>query len=167
MVRQLDANLAHYAEKIQSDLGIAVADLPGGGAAGGLGAAMFAFLGAELRAGSAIVMNAVGLADVVADADLVITGEGRMDSQTIHGKTPIGVAEVAQRFGKPVIAIAGCLSADAGAVHDHGIEAVFSVLSRSCTVEEALAEGADNLRITARNVAAVLRLGQSIAGAAS
>jgi glycerate 2-kinase len=163
MVRQLDANLAHYAATIQTDLGIAVADLPGGGAAGGLGAAMFAFLGAELRPGSAIVMNAVGLAEVIADADLVITGEGRIDSQTIHGKTPIGVAEVAKRHGKPVIAIAGCLSADAGVVHGHGIDAVFSVLSRPGSVEQALAEAADNVRIAARNIAAVLRLGQSIA----
>jgi glycerate 2-kinase len=158
MVRLLDANLTHYAKQIQADLGIVVAELPGGGAAGGLGAAMFAFLGAELRPGVEIVTNAVGLDDIVADADLVITGEGRIDSQTIHGKTPIGVARVAKRHGKPVVGIAGCLSPDVGVVHAHGIDAVFSVLYQSCTVEEALAQASDNVRLASRNIAAVIGL---------
>jgi glycerate 2-kinase len=159
MVRQLDANLAHYARLIERDLGISVAELPGGGAAGGLGAAMFAFLGADLRPGIDIVTTAVGLDSVVADADLVITGEGRIDSQPIHGKTPIGVAQVAKRHGKPVVGTAGGLSADVGVVHAHGLDAVFSVLYRACTVEEAFAEAADNVRLASRNVAAVFRLG--------
>jgi glycerate kinase len=160
-VRLLDANLTHYARRIQADLGIVVAELPGGGAAGGLGAAMFAFLGAELRPGVEIVTNAVGLDDIVADADLVITGEGRIDSQTIHGKTPIGVARVAKRHGKPVVGIAGCLSPDVGVVHAHGIDAVFSVLYQSCTVEEALAQASDNVRLASRNIAAVIGLSVS------
>ncbi|HTH16579.1 MAG TPA: glycerate kinase [Magnetospirillum sp.] len=164
MVRQLDDNLAHYAKIIQRDLGVAVATLPGAGAAGGLGAAMCAFLGADLRPGVEIVTNAVGLEQLVVDASLVITGEGRIDSQTIHGKTPIGVARVAKRHGKPVVAIAGCLTRDAGVVHAHGIDAVFSVLYRSCTVEEALAEAADNVRQAARNIAAAIRIGAAIGG---
>ena len=106
-----------------------------------------------------IVTTAVGLEAMVADADLMITGEGRIDGQTIHGKTPIGVASVARRRGKPVIAIAGCLGADADAVYGYGIDAVFSVLSRSCSLSEAFAEAGDNLRVTARNVAATLRVG--------
>ncbi|OEZ63612.1 glycerate kinase [Duganella sp. HH105] len=159
MVDQLDANLRHYADVIERELGQQVADVPGAGAGGGIGAAMLVFLGGSLRPGSEIVTAAVGLDAAVADADLVITGEGRIDSQTIHGKTPVGVARVAQRHGKPVIAIAGCLAPGAAVVHGHGIAAVFSAVSRPCTVEQALAEAAQNVRSAARNVAAVLSLG--------
>ncbi|ELX08949.1 glycerate kinase 2 [Janthinobacterium sp. HH01] len=159
MVEQLDANLRHYADVIERELGQQVADVPGAGAGGGIGAAMLVFLGGSLRPGSEIVTAAVGLAAAVADADLVITGEGRIDSQTIHGKTPVGVARVAQRHGKPVIAIAGCLAPGAAVVHGHGIAAVFGAVSRPCTVEQALAEAAQNVRSAARNVAAVLSLG--------
>nr|WP_315393806.1 glycerate kinase [uncultured Duganella sp.] len=159
MVEQLDAALRHYADVIARDLHRQVADVPGAGAGGGIGAAMLVFLGGRLRPGSEIVTAAVGLDAAVADADLVITGEGRVDGQTIHGKTPVGVARVAQRHGKPVIAIAGCLGSCAAAVHEHGIDAVFGAVSRPCTVEQALAEAALNVRVSARNIAAVLRLG--------
>lgn len=164
MVEELDANLARFAALVRETLGVEVGLAPGAGAAGGLGAALLGFLGADLRPGVDIVTQAVGLAEAVRDADLVITGEGRIDGQTAHGKTPIGVARVAKRFGKPVIGIAGCLTDEAGVVHAHGIEAIFSVLSRSCTVPEALAEGEKNLRLSARNVAAVLALGQRLPG---
>ncbi len=123
---------------------------------------MLVFLGGQLRPGSEIVAAAVGLDAAVADADLVITGEGRIDGQTIHGKTPVGVARVAQRHGKPVIAIAGALAEGAAAVHDHGIAAVFGAVSRPCTVEEALAAAAANVRRAARNIAATLRLGAGL-----
>ncbi len=165
MVRRLDAGLAHYARQIERDLGLSVADLRGGGAAGGLAAAAYAFLGAKLRPGVEIVATAVGLEGVVADADLVITGEGRIDSQTVHGKTPIGVARIAKRHGKPVIGIAGCLTADVGVVHAHGIDAVFSVIYRPCTVAEAFAEAADNVRLTSRNIAAAIKLGRGLSPA--
>lgn len=158
MVAELDAALATYAAIIERDLGVAVADRPGAGAAGGLGAGFAGVLGATLKPGVEIVLEAVGLDALVADADLVVTGEGRIDFQTVHGKTPIGVARVAKRHGKPVIALAGGLGKDVEAVHDHGIDAVYSVLNRICTLEEALAEGAANLRLTARNVAATLKL---------
>ena len=101
------------------------------------------------------------LADQVADADLVITGEGRIDSQTIHGKVPVGVAKVAKRFNKPVIGIAGSLTADVGVVHDHGIDAVFSVIYTICTLEDALENAGENVRMAARNIAAVLKVGQA------
>lgn len=104
--------------------------------------------------------DALHLAELVADADLVITGEGRIDSQTIHGKVPVGVAKVAQRYNVPVIAIAGSLTADVGIVHRHGLDAVFSVIYSVCTLEEALENAADNVRMTARNVAAVLNMGR-------
>ncbi|AZQ12214.1 glycerate kinase [Shewanella khirikhana] len=158
MVATLDANLTRYADCIESTLGKSVKDIPGAGAAGGMGAALVGLLGAELKPGIQIVIEALKLADAVADADLVITGEGRIDSQTIHGKTPIGVARCAKQFGKPVIGIAGCLTDDCGVVHDHGIDAVFAVVNRAMALPEALATARTNLEVTARNVAALYRL---------
>ena len=159
MVQALDANLARLARIVGRDLGVAVDTVPGAGAAGGMGAAMLAFFGATLKPGIEIVTAAVDLDTHVRDADLVITGEGRIDFQTVHGKTPIGVARVAKRHGKPVIGIAGSLGAEVGVVHAHGIDAVFSVLSKPCTLDEALRDAAANVELTARNVAAVLRIG--------
>jgi glycerate kinase len=166
MVAQLDANLGRYAEVIRRDLGREVADMPGAGAGGGIAAAMVVFLDGRLRPGVEIVCEAVGLDAAVRDADLVVTGEGRIDGQTVQGKTPMGVARAARAHGKPVIAIGGSLATDAGAVHEHGIEAVFAAVRRPCSIEEALAAGAENLRLAARNVAAALRLGGELAGRA-
>lgn len=162
MITRLDNALAHYAKLIARDLAVDVLALAGGGAAGGMGAALYAFCGAQLRRGIEIVTDALHLDDCVADADLVVTGEGRIDSQTIHGKVPVGVAKVAKRYNKPVIGIAGSLTADVGVVHDHGLDAVFSVIYSVCTLEEALQNAAENVRMTARNVAATLKMGQSI-----
>ncbi|EMN8583398.1 glycerate kinase [Klebsiella aerogenes] len=159
MIERLDRGLQYFAQIIDRDLDIDVLSLEGGGAAGGMGAALYAFCGANLRPGIEIVTDALGLADLVADADLVITGEGRIDSQTIHGKVPVGVAKVAKRYNVPVIGIAGSLTADVGVVHQHGLDAVFSVLYSVCTLDEALANAAANVRMTARNVAAVLKMG--------
>ena len=162
MVTVLDANLARYAGLINRDLDLQVDSVPGAGAAGGMGAALLAFLGARLRPGIEIVMEAVGLEAHLRDADLVITGEGRIDSQTIYGKTPIGVARVAKRYNKPVIGIAGSVSADASVVHLHGIDAVFSTLNQIGTLEDAISRAAANVRNTSRNIAACFKLsGQS------
>jgi len=162
LVAQLDANLQHYATVIEADLGIALAALPGGGAGGGMGAALVAFLGAQLRPGADIVAEALGLDALVADADLVITGEGRLDRQSVHGKTPLGVARIAKRHGKPVVAIAGGLGAGAELLHAHGIDAMFGAVQRACTLEQALAEAAANLRLAARNVAEAIRIGRGL-----
>ncbi|HHB1426737.1 TPA: glycerate kinase [Serratia odorifera] len=160
MVAELDRALQHYAQVIERTLGIDVERVPGAGAAGGMGAGLLAFCQAELRRGIEIVTEALGLDALVRDATLVITGEGRIDSQSINGKVPIGVARVAKRHNKPVIGIAGSLSTDVGVVHQHGLDAVFSVLYSVCTLEEALNGAADNVRMAARNIAATLRLAQ-------
>ena len=160
MVAELDGALGHYAQVIKRTLGVDVEQVPGAGAAGGMGAGLLAFCRAELRQGIEIVTEALGLDALVRDATLVITGEGRIDSQSIKGKVPIGVARVAKRYGKPVIGIAGSLSDDVGVVHQHGVDAVFSVLYRICTLEEALHDAADNVRATARNIAATLKMAQ-------
>jgi glycerate kinase len=162
LVAQLDANLRHYATVIEADLGIALAGLPGGGAGGGVGAALVAFLGAQLRPGADIVAEALGLDALVADADLVITGEGCLDSQSVHGKTPLGVARIARRHGKPVVAIAGGLGVGAELLHAHGVDAMFGAVQRACTLEQALAEAAANLRLAARNVAEAIRIGRGL-----
>ncbi|RRZ97127.1 glycerate kinase [Erwinia sp. 198] len=162
LVEQLDNALAHYAQIIRRDLDIDVLSIPGGGAAGGMGVALHAFCGAELRRGIEIVTEALGLDELVRDATLVITGEGRIDSQTIHGKVPIGVAQVAKRYNKPVIGIAGSLTKDVAVVHQHGLDAVFSVIYSICTLDDALENAADNVRMTARNIAAALAIGQKL-----
>lgn len=163
MIARLDSGLEHYAQLIARDLDIQVLELAGGGAAGGMGAGLYAFCGAQLRQGIEIVTDALKLDHQIADADLVITGEGRIDSQTIHGKVPVGVARIAKRYNKPVIGIAGSLTADVGVVHEHGLDAVFSVIYTICTLEEALDNAAENVRMSARNIAATLKAGQSLA----
>jgi glycerate kinase len=159
MVAQLDASLAHYADIVAAECGSDRRELAGAGAGGGIALAMVVFLQGRLRPGIEIVTEAVRLDDAVRGADLVVTGEGRIDGQTVNGKTPMGVARVAAIHGVPVVAIGGGLAPDAGAVHAHGIDAVFAAVSRPCTVAEALADAAQNLRTAARNVAAALRLG--------
>ncbi|WP_204578460.1 glycerate kinase [Citrobacter cronae] len=162
MIPRLDRALTHYAQLIARDLDVNVLELAGGGAAGGMGAALYAFCGAQLRRGIEIVTDALRLDACVADADLVVTGEGRIDSQTIHGKVPVGVAKIAKRYNKPVIGIAGSLTADVGVVHQHGLDAVFSVIYTICSLDEALKNANENVRMTARNVAATLKAGQQL-----
>ncbi|WP_407331430.1 glycerate kinase [Enterovibrio sp. 27052020O] len=158
MVDTLDANLSHYADVIKAQLNQDVKNSAGAGAAGGMGAALLGLFNAELRPGINIVMDAVDLSAHVKDADLVITGEGRIDSQTIHGKTPIGVARCAKQFGVPVIGIAGSITQDSVVVYDHGIDALFSVVSGACTLEDALANAKENVELTAENVARMIKM---------
>ncbi|MEX1255570.1 MAG: glycerate kinase, partial [Dehalococcoidia bacterium] len=113
VARELDAALAHYAGVIERDLGVDIADLPGGGAAGGLAAGLVAFCGAHIRPGFDVVAGTVGLAERIDQADLVVTGEGRLDRQTTFGKTTAGVARLARAAGKPVVALAGSVEDDA------------------------------------------------------
>ncbi|CCK05389.1 glycerate kinase [Cronobacter sakazakii] len=161
MVTELDAALRRFGEQLEAATGKAIISAPGAGAAGGMGAALLGMLNAELRPGIEIVIESLGLAQAVRDADLVITGEGRLDSQSIHGKTPVGVARVAKQFQRPVVAIAGSLTPDYQIVHEHGIDAAFSVIDRIVTLQEALDDAERNLRVTARNVAALWHLAEN------
>jgi glycerate kinase len=158
MVALLDAALVRFGEVLETIGGVGIMNAPGAGAAGGLGAGASVFLGARLRPGVEIVLDALALETALAGADLVITGEGRLDGQTARGKTPVGVAHVARRQGVPVIALVGALGPGYEAVYDHGISAVFSVVNRPCLLEEALADARPNIRGTARNIAALLAL---------
>ena len=162
MVGQLEANLSHFAQLILRDFGHDLASQPGTGAAGGMSLCLIAFLNGTLRPGVEIVTDAIGLGAALSDADLVITGEGRIDSQSIRGKTPVGVARLAQAHGIPVIALGGRLAADIAVVHQHGIAAAFAAVNRPCTLETALNEARANLRSAARNIAACLKIGQHL-----
>jgi len=140
MVKRLDAALAHYADIIKRDLGIDIRDVPGAGAAGGLGAGLITFLGAKLLPGIEIVIQATGLTEHLKDANLVFTGEGRIDSQTACGKVPVGVARKAKTFGLPVIAIAGAIGDGYQAVYEQGIDAVFGIAPGPIALDQSLAE---------------------------
>ncbi|EIJ2465687.1 glycerate kinase [Escherichia coli] len=120
------------------------------------------FLNADIKPGIEIVLNAVNLAQAVQGAALVITGEGRIDSQTAGGKAPLGVASVAKQFNVPVIGIAGVLGDGVEVVHQYGIDAVFSILPRLAPLAEVLASGETNLFNSARNIACAIKIGQGI-----
>ena len=123
----LEKALAHFAELINETLHKDVKDIPGAGAAGGLGAGLMAFLGARLKPGIEVIIEAVKLEEVVKNADLVITGEGKIDYQTIYGKVPVGVAKVAKKYHIPVIAIGAIIEKDAKIVHQYGIDYLVKV----------------------------------------
>lgn len=138
MVKELDEALLHYAELSKETLEHADRFYPGTGAAGGMGFAFFTYTNAVLESGIKIVLDEIALEDVLKDADFVITGEGRLDSQTALGKAPIGVAHLAKKHGKKVLAFAGCLTPDAGVCNENGIDAFFPILRRVITVQEAM-----------------------------
>jgi glycerate kinase len=139
MVMQLETALAHYAEVIERDLNIDIRDVPGAGAAGGLGAGLVVFLKAKLIPGVDIVIQATGLVEQLKDATLVFTGEGRIDNQTASGKTPTGVAQQAKLFGLPVIAIAGTIGDGYQAVYEQGIDTVFSIAPGPLSIDQSMA----------------------------
>jgi glycerate kinase len=147
-VRELDAGLAHLAALIERDLGVDVRDLPGAGAAGGLGAGLKAFLQADLRRGVDLVLDLVGLDQQLRGADLVLTAEGQIDVQTAFGKAPAGVAERARALGVPCFALAGGVGGGLDALHALGIDAVFSLCPGPVSLEQAMAAGADYLAAT-------------------
>ena len=138
MVSRLDRNLAHFATIIKRDLGVDVADIRGAGAAGGLGAGLIAFAGATLISGIDLVIEAVQLAEKLKDADLCITGEGRIDGSSAHGKTIVGVGRQARALGVPTLAIGGSIGVGAADVLDQGIDAYFSLCDTPMTLETAL-----------------------------
>lgn len=164
MVAVLERGLQNYAEVLLAATGQDVAAMVGGGAAGGMGAAARVFLNATLKSGIDIVLEAVHLEAALRNADLVITGEGRMDSQTVGGKAPVGVARIAKKHGIPVIGIAGVLGDGVEAVHQHGIDAVFSILPALAPLAEVLECGEHNLYACARNIACAIKLGQNMPG---
>ena len=157
-VRLLDQALGHFADHCANVLPKDVRHEPGSGAAGGLGFAAKAFFGAQFRAGVEVVAELVGLAEAVKGADLVITGEGRFDAQTLRGKTPFGVASIARAEGVPVVVLAGTLGEGYQALYEHGINAAFAIASGPMTLQDACARAAPLLTDRARDIARLLIL---------
>jgi glycerate kinase len=157
MVAALDRNLEHYARVVARDLGCAIRDLPGAGAAGGLGGGLVAFAAGRLEPGVALVIDAVNLARRLQGADLCLTGEGAIDASSAFGKTAVGVARLAQGLGCSTIALAGTIGPGAEAVLAEGIDAYFSLCPGPIALEEAMTHTALLLeRVTAQAVRAFL-----------
>ena len=156
-VRHLDAALAHFATVTAATLGRDVREQPGAGAAGGVGFAALAFLQATFRPGIEVVAELVGLDDALIDADLAVTGEGRLDGQTLRGKTPAGVLRLAQRHGVSVVAVAGSLGEGYDALYEQGLAAAFSLVPGPLSLEEALAQAEVLLERTARDIGRLWR----------
>jgi glycerate kinase len=157
-VRLLDQALGHFADHCARVLPKDVRQEPGSGAAGGLGFAAKAFFGAQFRAGVEVVAELVGLAEAVKGADLVITGEGRFDAQTLRGKTPFGVARIARAQGVPVVVLAGTLGEGYQALYEHGINAAFALTSGPMSLQDACARAPQLLTDRARDIARLLSL---------
>lgn len=157
-VAALDAALARFAQVAAQTLGADHSQTPGAGAAGGLGFAAVAFLGARFRPGIELVAELSALAEAVRGADLVITGEGRLDAQSLHGKAPLGVARIAQAAGVPVIVLAGSLGDDYRALYAAGIDAAFSLVPGPMDLAQACARAGTELERRAADIARFWRL---------
>lgn len=138
MVADMDGWLKNYSKIVKEKYPDADSEYPGTGAAGGLGYAFFNFTNSKLESGIKIVLDETKLEEYVKDADIVVTGEGRLDHQTVMGKAPVGVANIAKKYNKKVIAFSGSVTEDAGVCNEHGIDAFFPILRRIVTLEEAM-----------------------------
>jgi glycerate kinase len=137
-LKQLDKNLLHYSKVIKSELEKDIKSIEGTGAAGGTGMALLAFLDAELKRGIDLILNELQLEKHIKDADLVITGEGQIDRQTLYGKTISGIAKIAHKHNVPVVAIAGKVDNDIDELYQSGITAVFSIVNQPMDLKEAI-----------------------------
>ncbi|MGO2083915.1 glycerate kinase family protein [Vagococcus sp.] len=156
MVKQLDQNLGYYATLIEEQIGVQVKDIPGAGAAGGLGAGLLAFTEATLESGIDLMIQATQLEDKIREADYVFTGEGRIDQQTKFGKAAQGIAQLAKKNDKKVIALAGTVGKEIDELYDQGFTSIFSILPGVMTLENALNSTAENIENTCRNLAYLL-----------
>ncbi|MDY3361292.1 MAG: glycerate kinase [Clostridium celatum] len=158
MVNLLDNNLKHYANVIKEQIGKDVLYVVGAGAAGGLGAGLMAFFNGTLKKGIEMVIEYTGLENEIKEADMVWTGEGSIDFQTQYGKTPLGVATVAKKYDKPVIAFAGRVGEDIDILYEKGIDSIFGIIKDVTSIEEALEKGQENMEKTAENVIRLMSL---------
>ncbi len=138
MIKDMDGWLQNYARLTKEIFPNADPEYPGTGAAGGIGFAFLAYLDGKLQSGITLILDAIGAEEHIKDADIVVTGEGRLDGQSAMGKAPVGVARLAKKHGKPVIAFAGCVTEDAGCCNQEGIDAFFPILRGVVTLEEAM-----------------------------
>ncbi|WP_461832942.1 glycerate kinase [Desulfothermus sp.] len=163
MIELLEKGLMNLASIIKTKLGIDVTEIPGGGAAGGIGAGFYAFLGASLKKGIEVMKELTGLEEKIKGADLVITGEGKLDNQVFYGKGPYGVAEIAQKYGVPCIAIAGAIDKDLDfeKLEQVGIICVFSICPAPISLDEAMSSVKTYLKNTTRQVVKLFMVGRN------
>ncbi|MFT5873516.1 MAG: glycerate kinase [Clostridium sp.] len=158
MIKILDKNLSNYADVIKRDLNIEIKNIPGSGAAGGVGGGLLAFFNAELKRGIDIVIETTNLEERTKDADLVITGEGMIDYQTAFGKTPFGVAKIAKKYNIPVIAIAGGIGKGVETLYDKGFNSIFSIVDKPMQLEEAIADASNLLEKATERIMRILKI---------
>ncbi|MDN7247109.1 glycerate kinase [Planococcus shenhongbingii] len=164
MVKQLDEGLKHFADIVQDALGVDINQIEGAGAAGGLGAAFSGFLNGQLQSGIDLVLEIIDMEKSMEGADFVITGEGKLDGQTSMGKAPLGVAQLAQKQGIPVIALAGGITEETAALNELGITSYFSIMNTPMSLEEAMEPKVTytNLRTTATQLFRLLQAVQAV-----
>lgn len=160
IVKKLDKNLASFAKIIENKLGKDIKEIPGAGAAGGLGFGLMAFLNAKIEKGIDLVIEYTKLREKVKSADFVFTGEGSIDFQTIFGKTPLGVAKVAKKFNIPVIAFAAHVGDDVGILYENGIDSIVGILRGVTDLKSALKEGKINVEKASENITRILTVGR-------
>lgn len=158
MIKILDDNLKHYSYIIKNQLGKDILNEPGGGAAGGLGAGLMAFLGGTLKKGIDLVIEYTLLDEKVKNADMVWTGEGSIDFQTQYGKTPLGVAQIAKKYKKPVIALVGKVGEGIDVLYEKGIDSIFGIVNGVTSLEEALEKGKENIERTSENIVRLMEV---------
>lgn len=158
MIEILNDNLKHYAYIIKQQFGKDVLNEPGAGAAGGLGAGLKAFFNADLKKGIEMVIEYASLEEKIKDADMVWTGEGSIDFQTQYGKTPLGVAIIAKKYNKPVIALAGKIGEGIDSLYERGIDSIFGITKGATSLEEALKNGEENIENTSENIIRLINL---------
>lgn len=160
MIRDMDSWLEKYAQLTKKVIQASDANIPGTGAAGGLGFAFMSYLNATLESGIELVMKETELESYIKDADIVVTGEGRLDGQSYMGKAPVGVAKLAKKYNKPVIAFSGCVTEDAITCNEHGIDAFFPIVRKPCTLDEAMNidNAYKNLKDTAYQVFRLIKI---------
>ncbi len=162
MVRLLDKNLRHLADILKSDMNVEMADIPGSGAAGGLGGGLMAFCGADLKPGIEMVLDILKFDDRLKGVDLVITGEGRIDGQSVKGKVPAGVAKRARKLNKPLVAIAGGVGDGAEGLYSMGIDLILPIVDGPMGLGEAMGEAGLLLEKTGERLARIVLLSKKL-----
>ena len=161
-IKQLDANLVHFAEVVKKQMKIDIDSPPGAGAAGGLGAGLLGFLEAKLQRGGDLLVEILGLEEKLKGASLLITGEGSINHQTVFGKTPIAVSHVGKKLNIPTIALAGSLNEGYEAIYREGIEAAFSIIPQLSSLQVTLSKGKDNLERLATDIATLIKIAKEL-----
>jgi glycerate kinase len=157
MVKQLDAGLRHFCRVVKKALKKSIEFYPGAGAAGGLGGGLITFMSARLALGIDIMLDSINFKQIVKKTDLVITGEGMIDGQSVNNKAPIGVSKAAKKAGKPAIGICGTIGKGAHKVHAYGLQAVFSIVPGPTSLETAIQSGKANMERAGEGIARLLK----------